>query len=332
MRGGDASASRPANAPAELLAEPTVFCPFLPRISPHVAEVQRYAVEWAARHRFLTDSAARSGFARSRFAYLMARAYPAASYSDLCLAVAWLTFTFALDDHFETALGVEPDRQRRAGVAVLAYLRGEGNNTAVAGLLGPRLAGGLADVWTRATARTGPAWRDKFVGHVAEYLRANAWEAANRAFGRIPDVEEYVVMRRRSAATGMFFDFIEVFADLDLGSAVADSRVLAMRAHADNAVAWFNDLVSWRKEQAAGDPHNLVLVLHRRHGMTMAEAIRTTVAWHDREVRGFLALRDGLPAEFRKAVYPLADGLGHWIRANIDWSYESGRYEAGRYE
>src|SRR5919199_1168158 len=91
---------------------PAVFCPFPPRVSPHAAAVHRYAVAWATRHGFLPTSREQSAFAQARFATLMARAYPDASYADLCLAVSWLTVTFILDDYLETTLGRAPDIQR----------------------------------------------------------------------------------------------------------------------------------------------------------------------------------------------------------------------------
>jgi hypothetical protein len=329
--------------------EPAVFCPFPPLISPYVAEVQRHAVEWAARYRFLVGAAARSGFARARFAHLMARAYPAASPCDLCLAVTWLTVTFVLDDHFETALGRAPGRQRSVGAAILAHLRaggtreesrraGEASRREAAGglcdVLGHPFAGALADAWSGVVARTDRRWRDGFLRHVEEYLAANAWEADNRVRGRIPRVGEYVAMRRHSAATAMFFDFIEVFGGAPMPAAVAaDPGVRAMRRHAGDAIAWFNDLVSWRKERAAGDTHNLVLVLHSRHGIPVPDAVGLVVARHDRAVRRFLALRERLcgasdsRATASAAVGALADGLAHWIRANVDWSLESGRYQ-----
>jgi Terpene synthase family 2, C-terminal metal binding len=335
VRGGDGSLggiARPIAGDVERAAFPTVFCPFSPRISPHVADVQRYAVEWAVRHRLLADLPARAAFARARFAHLIARAYPDAGYADLCLAAAWLTFTFQLDDYFETVLGVRPGRQREAGAVLLSYLLADDpahDEPALAAALGRPLAGALADVWSQTTARAGAVWRSRFVGHIGQYLAANAWEADNRAAGQVPGIEEYLRMRRHSAATAQFFDLIEVFGRAELSARwSADPQLRALRRYADNVVAWFNDLVSWPKERAIGDPHNLVLVLQRQERLSSAAAVRRVVARHDQEVRRFVAARAELRPELRAApgVERLVTGLAHWIRANVDWSAESGRY------
>ena len=304
---------------------PAVFCPFPPRVSPHLTAVQRYAVAWATRHGFLPTSRQRAGFARARFASLMSRAYPDATYADLCLAVSWLTVTFVLDDYLETTLGREPDRQRELADQILGLFAGGSRPD----LVERPLAGALSEVWTRTVARTGPAWRQRFVGHVAEYLAANVWEATNRRRGRVPPVYEYVRMRRHTAATAMFFDLLEALAGLPPEvHPFTEAGLALLRTHADNIVAWFNDLVSWPKEAVSGDPHNLVLVVRHELGLPMAEAVAHVVDRHDREVRAFIAARDrygtGLTAVpgVRRAV----EGLQCWIRANVDWSRESGRY------
>jgi hypothetical protein len=264
----------------------------------------------------------RATFARARFAGLMARAYPDATLADLCLAVSWLIFAFMLDDHLEIAVGRSPRDQRALADDVLGYLR----HGAPPVTLGDPLTGALVDVWTRTRARTGPGWQTRFVPHVAEYLAANAWEADNRRRGRIPPVAEYTRMRRHSAATAMFFDLAEVLGKAEpVSSRYGQAGLALLRRHADNVVAWFNDLVSWPKEAAAGDPHNLVLVVRHELGLSLVEAIRHVVDRHDGEVRAFIAAG----AMFRRQqpeMHGMIDALEHWMRANVDWSRESGRY------
>jgi hypothetical protein len=264
----------------------------------------------------------RTAFARARFAALMARAYPDATLADLCLAVSWLIFVFMLDDHLEISLGRSPERQRALADEMLGYLR----HGAPLVTLGGPLAGALADVWTRTRARTSPDWQARFVKHVAEYLAANAWEADNRSRGRIPPVAEYTRMRRHSAATAMFFDLAEALGTAGpVAGRYGQAGLALLRLHADNIVAWFNDLVSWPKEAAAGDPHNLVIVVRHELRLSVAEAIRHVVDRHDGEVRAFVAAGT-MFRRHQAEMHGMIDALEHWIRANVDWSRESGRY------
>jgi Terpene synthase family 2, C-terminal metal binding len=308
----------------DVSAPRAVFCPFPARISPHAARGQRYAVAWATRHGLLPTQRERAAFARARFATLMARAYPEASQADLCLAVCWLTVTFMLDDHLETALGRDPAGQREVADQILGYLDGDRLPDA----LGLPLAGALDDVWIRTRLRAGAGWRGRLVGHIAEYLAANEWEAENRRRGRVPPLGEYVRMRRQSAATAMFFDLAEALGGHEPATDPdAEAGLALLRRCADNVVAWFNDLVSWPKEAARGDPHNLVLVVHHQLRMPLADAVGYVIDRHDREVRSFVAA--GREFSYRRPDRRrLVTGLEHWIRANVDWSRESGRYAA----
>jgi Terpene synthase family 2, C-terminal metal binding len=308
----------------DVSAAPAVLCPFPARVSPHAAWVQRYAVAWATRQGLLPTPRDQATFARARFASLMARAYPDASQADLCLAVCWLTFTFMLDDHLESALGRDPERQRALAGQVLGYLRGG----RVPRDLAPPLAGALDDVWIRTRLRAGARWRERLIGHIAEYLAANEWEAGNRRRGRIPPVGEYTRMRRQSAATAMFFDLAEALGGHEpVTDPYAEAGLVLLREYADNVVAWFNDLVSWPKEAARGDPHNLVLIVHHELRMSLADAVGYVIARHDREVRSFVAAARQV-GHGRPDVQRLVTSLEHWIRANVDWSRESGRYAA----
>ena len=314
----------------EAVPAPVVFCPFQPRISPHAADVSRYAMAWATRHGFLDTAAATARFARAKFAYLAARAYPDADKADLYLAMSVLTLIVMLDDHLESSLGRDPDSQRAAATRVLAFLRGEPDTdrATLALVLTVPLAGGITDVWVRLAARTGPAWRARFVEHVARYLAANAWEADNRRTGRVPTIGEYLTMRRHSSATALFFDLIEALGSELSGSSRADTSLSVLVGHAHNIVAWFNDIVSWRKELRASDWHNMVLVVRNEHGVSLTEAVRRVVTRHDAEVRAFVARRAALAPEVRAdpAVHGLVTGLSYSIRGNIDWSRDSGRY------
>jgi hypothetical protein len=320
---------------------PTVFCPFPPSCSQHLDDLTRFAMWWAARHGFLDDTAKTGAFARSRFASLVARVYPDASLPDLYLAMCCLTLVVMLDDHLETVLGAEPEGQRQAGAEVLAFLRQPPRDrqrplgqpwpvpSVLTSSLGRPLAGAITDVWTRISARTTPTWRERFIEDVAAYLAANVWEAENRRADRTPTVDEYVRMRRHSSATGLFFDLVEALGDISLAPhSLADPQVRALREHARNAVAWFNDLVSWRKEMLVGDRHNLVLVVRHQFSLPLPDALRMVVERHDEQVRAFVAVRAALTAapEREPGVRALADGLAHWIRGNVDWSRATGRY------
>jgi 5-epi-alpha-selinene synthase len=310
---------------------PAVFCPLLPRISPHADEVQRCGLHWATRHGLLERPGAQAAFAGARFANLMSRAHPTAGIAEVALATDWLIAIFALDDLLETALVAEPDRMRAGIEDLLTRLRADKAPGSV--YFGRPIAASLADVWRRTTPRVSDEWRARFVEHIADYLHGTVWESGNRARNTLPTVAEHLAMRRHSAATEMFFDLIEPVHGIELPAGVlADEHFRSLRRHAGTVIGLYNDLISWRKEMAVGDLHNIVFIVGRELGLAPADSIGAAVAEHDKQMAAFLAARDALalgPWGADPTVRTAAADVAHWVRGNLDWSFESGRYPAG---
>jgi hypothetical protein len=140
-------------------------------------------------------------------------------------------------------------------------------------------------------------------------------------------------MRRHSAATEMFFDLIEPVHGIELPAGVlADEHLRSLRRHAGTVIGLYNDLISWRKEVAVGDLHNIVFILGRELGLAPVDSIGAAVAVHDARMASFLTARDALalgPWATDPAVRTATADVAHWVRGNLDWSLESGRYPAG---
>ncbi|WP_432975731.1 terpene synthase family protein [Dactylosporangium sp. CA-233914] len=311
------------------MSAPVVLCPFTPRISPHADGVQRWSLHWATRHGLLDRPGARATFARAKFANLMCRAHPDAGESELRLATAWLISIFVLDDLLERALVRDPEPARAAVAEVVRLVRDQQPAPILGTALGRPLAAALGEVWRRTEPRVSPAWRERFVGHVADYLAGTLWEAGNRTSDSPPLLEEYRRMRHLSAATDMFFDLIEPMHGVELPQALLDDPDFAIaRRTAGTVIGIFNDLISWPKEAAIGDHHNIVFSFQREQRLPLAEAVTAAVAEHDARVIEFQVARARLEARFfddPPAMVGIAD-LVHWIRGNLDWSMESGRY------
>ena len=125
-----------------------------------------------------------------------------------------------------------------------------------------------------------------------------------------------------------------VFAVAELGTGVLTLKdalapdFVELRRRAALLTAWVNDLYSYPKEHAAGDPLNLVQAIAHRDRLPPQEAIDRVVRLYNDELRQFEALahaasRAGGSAGRRRYVVGV---LRHWVHANRWWTQHCGRY------
>ena len=180
-------------------------------------------------------------------------------------------------------------------------------------------------------ARARAGWRERFVALVDDYFAACVWEAGNRARGVVPPVEQYVEKRRDTGAVRTAIANIEPCERIHLPDDVlAHPHVDALATACNDVVCWSNDIISLGKERAIGDVHNLVFVLERaRCPGELARATKLAAGMHDARVDDFIGLAATLPSfdpATDAALSRFVETLRAWMRGNLDWAHESGRY------
>ncbi|HEY5836671.1 terpene synthase family protein [Streptomyces sp.] len=302
--------------------------PFSSAISPHVEELRAHADAWSARSGML-DLIGRTTWAGGRFERLVARMYPQAPLPELRLVCDGVLWLFLYDDFLVP--GQEGDEQERAlsCAGLTARILG--------GTVGTRPdppAGALWDL-RRELLAAGPArWWQRWAADVQDFADSLHDEAVSRARGVPEDVEAYLALRRRTSGWAMLTDFVETAAGRVLPHDVpASPSYVAVRRAAGDVACAINDLLSLRKELAAGESHNLVLVLARNRGYDTAEAVREAERWIATRLSDYRQARqvflDDCAHAGPAAAEPAAafvQGLESLMRGSLDWSLESARY------
>ena len=311
----------------EPIIYPLLSCPFPSAISPHASRVQQGTVEWARRLRLLQRDAAYRRLERVQYGMLMARAYPTAALETLQIATDWSTWLFLLDDQCDEAgIGQAPEQLASLHTRLLDVLRG----------ILPKpddqsLVHGLWDIYVRLRKYATEEWLERFSASVAMYFTANVWEATNRRQGLIPNAASYRRMRPFTSAVFPCLMLIELAERLDIPAGMyehPDIQRLALMTN--NVISWANDIVSFEKEQRQGDVHNLVLILAHEQQLPLQAAVEQVAALHDNEIQDFIALAAQLPS-FEPAIEAdlqrYVAGMRFWMRANLDWSIGTARYQ-----
>lgn len=305
----------------------SLWCPFAGRMNPAVTDAHVESRAWGVATGLLDGPDALRRFDAARFAWLSARAYPSAPVPELVLVSEWNLWLFVHDDGCDAdATGRDPDALVRLYRELRAVLHGAPASDGAT-------ACALADLVPRILAGAPVPWRERFVGVVDDYFAACVWEARNRACNRVPTLAEYVRMRRDTGAVRTSIAMIERCEGIVLPDAVREHPIVAALATACNdVVCWANDIISLRKELAEGDVHNLVTVIaHERWPGDHDRAVQHATRMHDARVAGFIGLADRLPrhgAEIDEQLGRYVDTLRAWMRGNLDWAIESGRYAA----
>lgn len=311
----------------ERLVLPTLYYPFPPALNPQVEVVQAQTLAWVLRFRLVQRAAAYRRFCASRYGWLAARAYPLAGLEELQIVSDWNTWLFLLDDQCdEGGIGKQPARLRALFAGLLAVLQ----EAPYPAQDGP-LASSLSDLWQRMSARATLAWKARFRRDAQEYFDACLWEATNRARRVTPTVKDYIAMRPLTGGLITDVDLIDLTEHIDLPAAVRESALVQrLTQMANNVVCWSNDLISLSKEMRRSDVHNLVLAIQQERGCALQAAVDAAARLHDDEVRGFLELERHLPcygAPIDQELGRYIAVLRAWMRGNLDWAADSGRYQ-----
>jgi hypothetical protein len=308
-------------------ALPPIYCPFPTECHPHVEAVEHHTQAWVRQFHLVQAGGALERFRAARFAWLNARAAARAEVADLELLTDWVVWIFLLDDHFDDGtFGRSPAHLATWIVQYMAILEG-GDDALITD--GPT-TNSLREWWGRAQGRSTAAWRERFIDVARDYFAGCQWEAQNRAKGHLPGMAEYVAMRRQTSALRTVFTLGELTEGATLPARVLAHPALRELADvANDAVAWFNDLISLRKEIERDDPHNWARVFARETGCSTAAAVRCLAEAHNDRVRRYMALERTLPtfaAATTRALRRYLHTFRGWMRGNIDWATNSGRY------
>jgi hypothetical protein len=228
----------------------------------------------------------------------------------------------------EASLGREPKRLQALHGELIERMK---NPRPVRGGESP-LVLGLIELWEQMRSRAAPGWATRFIHSFEDYTRGCLWEAENRALQRVPSVAEYIERRRQTSAVYVFFDLIELAEQVTLPDEV-HRHLHGLKMRANDGVAWFNDIISLEKELRAGDVHNLVIVLQHEHQLSVQAAVNQAARLFNARMQGYIELEERMPsfgAEIDEPLRRYLRGLRSWVRGNMDWSFETGRYGMAR--
>lgn len=269
---------------------------------------------WAIECGLVSSPAQLVEFERSRYAEVIAGAFPKADQASLQVAMDWTLLNCAIDDRIEQ-LDDRAEGQRWLGELLCALEHGVGPN------LNDPLARGLADVGRRLRALASQVCAG-FTAAVARQFAAFERELELRATPTALSIPDYFELRHRAFGLYTYFALGPLLVGAELPPAQWRcpklGRAMASTSH---CVLVLNDVVSHERELDAGLPFNLVLVLMRARGCSKSVALAEAVHTYE-------TARAQLDAELAAlgGPAPIVDMLWACVETHHDWALSSGRY------
>ncbi|KIY61575.1 terpenoid synthase [Cylindrobasidium torrendii FP15055 ss-10] len=191
----------------------------------------------------------------------------------------------------------------------------------LARLFGQRLAHSGSKACIQRFCRPGASWDD--------YCMSMSEEARDREDHRVRSVEEYMRLRIRTVGVIPTLDLL--LFDIEIPEDVLDHPTMSkLRLLAGEIICLENDLYSYQREVATGDPmHNIVDVAMQVHGMHVQDAIDWVAKKVTDRMAKYLKLSkeifwDDRSLDTQVRIY--ISGMANWITGNQCWSFEGQRY------
>ncbi|KAN0078464.1 Isoprenoid synthase domain containing protein [Tylopilus felleus] len=300
--------------------------PWPRRINPHYAEVKKESAAWTASFGAFSPKA-QHAFNRCDFNRLACMAYPIARKEHARAGCDVMNLFFVIDEYSDVS---DPSEVRKQKDAIMDALRNPHKPRPKGEWVGGEVA---RQFWELTIQNASTQSQKRFIKTFEEYLEAVVQQAIDRNKHRIRDIKSYIDVRRDTIGAKPSFALLELALDIP-DEVIAHPAIQEMSFASIDMLCIGNDIVSWNLEQSRGDDsHNIVKIVMNELGVDVNGAMLWVQDFHTQLEQKFHAAMAALPEwdePLNSQVKEYCDGLGHWVRANDDWSFESERYFGNR--
>ncbi|HEX4832935.1 MAG TPA: hypothetical protein VH478_17780 [Trebonia sp.] len=321
----------PETAPAVLHGVPDLAVPFPLRVNLGLDAVRGRDMAWAKATGLVSSPADERRYRSWDLALLVAGWLPDAPADGLDVAANAFNWCTVYDDLHAGDKSTDVRHARTLQRPLLDYLA----TGTLAASPSPLLLA-LHDIVTRERQRAPREAHPRITHDWSLFIAAFLEETGNRKAGQPLAFTEYRALRRRSGAVNLMLDLIEIAGGYHTTPRARSVPVFQeLLDSANDAICFINDLYSHVKEEAAGDPHNLVFVVQNERRCPRAQAIEraaeiTLDACDDvllRQSRLRAACRQaGLSPREAASAQRFAFELAYPISSMASWQRQSARY------
>jgi hypothetical protein len=309
----------------------TLRSPYPLKLSPHYRDIWEEWHAWFFSTGRFPTTEEQQRITSIDYPYLGAVGWPACDRRRLWDMTSWAAVPVEADKDFEASSrrsGQDDDETRRKMLSATAGYFQSGRIGAAEPHWGPL----IAEVWRSFSEYVRPRMMQRLAEECVRYVEAcQVTDEYLAAHGERTEVQDYLEVRYHSVAHRIDHITISISLGIDLEDVFDDSALKAIVDSDMRRTIIAQDFLSLRKEVAAAGDHleNLVLVIARRRGCSLAEALAITSDMFFEEIRHFDRLTDEItrtPLGRLPEVSLFIQGLNDFSAGFMAWTEGSCRY------
>jgi len=298
------------------------------KANPLQADAYKFTKEWFMNLAVYRGEKERR-FLSHRFDLYAGIGFPEADCTHLETCIAFFLWAFSFDDLSDEGEFQSKPARVQVGVDISMGVLNSPDAPA------PRFkyAAMLHDIWRRFRSTASPGACARFKSAVESWMNSQVEQAANRADEKIPSVEDFIILRRRTIGGPIVEAMVEYSLDIVIPEHVWDHPVLKeLSKAAIDIMTWPNDLCSFNKEQADGDLQNLVFCVMLEQDVDLQTAVDIVTKMLADRVDDYVVWKKQLPSfgsEVDSELRRYFKALEQYVQGTVVWYYESPRYFRG---
>lgn len=309
------------------LSIPAPFCPIPPVVPAAGAEALQWrSNEWMRHSGMYGDPTQRDRLERVNVGYLTAHGVPDGLPDRTQVVSDVVMWLFAVDDYCD-----ETDMARRpaAYAAFATQVQRAVEAPEVAAFDGNPYVAGARDLRLRLESSGATTWQMmRWAYGIRMFLFGQVRESHARALRERPDLTDFMALRLDTAGVLPVYALIDYARGIELpGTQVNHPTVRALTEMAIMLIALDDEIVSFHKEcHRSPDDLNIIGLLAHHQNLAPAQALAEAIMIRDKVMARFFQLGGIVAARADKTLAAYITGLGTWVRAWMDWSYDVDRY------
>lgn len=188
----------------------------------------------------------------------------------------------------------------------------------------------LHEIWTVMRPEFSDRQWDRFMVEVQRFLTGCIHEITSRVEDEVFDYDTYIKVRRDSVGMGMYFVLGEYGLGIDLSDHLENHEALHQIIDiALEHIMLTNDLFSFRAECVMDDYVNALSVLRVNGGLSLQDGVDELFTVVEEKRVAFMRARRAIensPLGADSDVRSYLDALWHMMAGNLQWSYQTARY------